>query len=80
MGIRALPAATLQSPTEAQRRAGIVNFSLAGWDSTTLCQRLRQERVIGILRGPGMRLSPHFYTSVSVIDETIDVLTNLAGR
>lgn len=79
-GIRLLPGATLHSPTEARRRAGIVNFSLAGWDSVALCQRLREDQVIGIQRGPGMRLSPHFYTSVAVIDETLSVLANLAGR
>ena len=43
-----------------------------------LYQRLREEQVICVQRGPGVRLSPHFYTSEQVIEETLSLLTQLA--
>lgn len=76
--IGALPGALIHSPLEAQRRAGIVNFSLAGWDNTALQQRLREEQIICVQRGAGVRLSPHFYTREQVIEETLGLLSQLA--
>lgn len=77
-GIARLPGATLHSPLAAQRRAGILNFSLAGWDNAALHQRLREDQVICAQRGLGVRLSPHFYTSQRVIEETLNLLAQLA--
>lgn len=77
-GIRTLPGASLHSPRSSERRAGIVNFNLAGWDNTALQQRLREEKIICIQRGAGVRLSPHFYTSERIIEQTLDVLTQVA--
>lgn len=68
----------IHSPLDPVRRAGILNFSLAGWDNPALYQRLREEQVICVQRGPGVRLSPHFYTSEQVIEETLRLLTQLA--
>lgn len=77
-GIAALPGARLHSPVGIDRRAGILSFSLAGWDNQALHQRLREEQVICVQRGPGVRLSPHFYTSAQVIEETLALLGQLA--
>jgi len=77
-GIRRLPGAIIHSPLAPARRAGILNFSLAGWENPALYQRLREEQVICVQRGPGVRLSPHFYTSEQVIEETLGLLTQLA--
>lgn len=77
-GIRALPGAVLHSPLDPARRAGILNFSLSGWDNPALYQRLRENQVICVQRGPGVRLSPHFYTREQVIEETLGLLTRLA--
>ncbi|MGG2397235.1 aminotransferase class V-fold PLP-dependent enzyme [Pseudomonas sp. SH1-B] len=73
-----LPGAMLHSPLAARRRAGILNFSLAGWDNAALYQRLREEQVICVQRGAGVRLSPHFYTREQVIEETLGLLSQLA--
>ena len=77
-GLAALPGATVHSPMAAARRAGIVNFSLAGWDNAALHATLREANVIGIPRGPGVRLSPHFYTPESVIEDTLAEIERLA--
>lgn len=77
-GIEALPGARLHSALDTERRAGILNFSLDGWDNQALYQRLREEQVICVQRGAGIRLSPHFYTSAQVIEETLVLLAQLA--
>lgn len=77
-GIRSLPGALMHSPHDPQRRAGIVNFSLAGWDTSALHQRLREAQVICVPRGPGLRLSPHFYTTQQAIEGTLSLLARLS--
>ena len=77
-GIAALPGARLLSPPQAERRAGILTFSLAGQDNAALFETLRQQQVVCAQRGGGIRLSPHFYTPETVIDETLGLLRRLA--
>jgi selenocysteine lyase/cysteine desulfurase len=77
-GLARIPGVSLHSPCEPGRRAGIVTFSLAGWDNRVLFQRLRDEQVICAQRGGGIRLSPHFYSETRVIEETLQVLHQLA--
>ncbi len=74
-----IPGARLHSPRNPARRAGIVTFSLSGWEHQALYQRLRAEQVICALRGGGIRLSPHFYTEARVIEETLRLLQGLAA-
>lgn len=77
-GLQRLPGASLHSPLDPRRRAGIITFSLAGWDNQQLFTRLRQEQVICAQRGKGVRLSPHFYTDHAVIEQTLALLGQLA--
>ncbi|MED5388584.1 MAG: aminotransferase class V-fold PLP-dependent enzyme [Pseudomonadota bacterium] len=66
--------ATLLSPTERARRAGIVTFTLPDEAPGDTFQRLRQAGVVCAERGGGVRVSPHFYTDYSVIDRTLALL------
>ncbi|MNP41680.1 putative cysteine desulfurase [compost metagenome] len=77
-GLSQLPGAHLHSPLNPARRAGIVTFSLDGWDNARLLERLRHEQVVCIQRGAGIRFSPHFYTTETVIEETLALLRKLA--
>lgn len=77
-GIAALPGASLLSPQEPERRAGILTFCLGGRDNAELFESLRQNQVVCALRGGGIRLSPHFYTPERVIEETLELLAQLA--
>jgi len=79
-GLSAIPGATIHSPREAGRRAGILNFTLDGWDQAQLFEALRQQQVVCAQRGAGIRLSPHFYTTGQVLDETLTLISQLAGR
>ena len=67
-------AATLISPTEPERRAGIVTFALPHESPGTTFQRLKQQGVVCAERGGGIRFSPHFYTAFSVIDRALALL------
>jgi cysteine desulfurase/selenocysteine lyase len=73
-GLIALPGIHMHSPADPQRRAGILTFSLDGWDNQALHQHLMQQQVVCAQRGGGVRLSPHFYTPPQVIEETLDLL------
>lgn len=77
-GLARLPAASLHSPQDPTRRAGILTFSLSGWDNARLLESLREEQVVCIQRGAGIRFSPHFYTPTAVIEETLALIANLA--
>jgi selenocysteine lyase/cysteine desulfurase len=78
-GLDRIPGASLHSPLDPSRRAGIVTFSLASWENQALFERLRAEKVVCALRGGGVRLSPHFYTEARVIEETLLLLRQLAS-
>ncbi len=77
-GLLRIPGLGLHSPRDPQRRAGIVNFTLAGHDQAELFKRLTAEQVVCAQRGAGIRLSPHFYTTDRVLDETLTLLGHIA--
>ncbi|PTU75707.1 aminotransferase class V-fold PLP-dependent enzyme [Pseudomonas mangrovi] len=76
--LRAIPGVTVRSPADRTRRAGIVTFSVAGKDPQQLYRQLMAEQVVCAPRGGGIRLSPHFYTSAQVLDESLALITRLA--
>ncbi|MGY4535353.1 cysteine desulfurase/selenocysteine lyase [Pseudomonas sp. TE3786] len=73
-GLSALPGVALHTPLNPSRRAGIITFSIDGQDTQALYQRLKDNNVVCIPRGKGIRLSPHFYTEARVIEETLALL------
>ncbi|MDD1016609.1 aminotransferase class V-fold PLP-dependent enzyme [Pseudomonas rubra] len=79
-GLAAIPGVRLHSPQDLRRRAGIVSFSIAGIANTQVYQQLKQQQVVCIVRGPGVRFSPHFYTPRQIIDETLAIVREIAER
>ncbi|WP_433884982.1 aminotransferase class V-fold PLP-dependent enzyme [Pseudomonas vranovensis] len=79
-GLAAIPGVRVHSPQEPARRSGIVSFSIEGIENVHVYQRLKQEQVICIPRGPGVRFSPHFYTPKQIIDETLAIVRQIAER
>jgi len=77
-GLASIPGVHLHSPVSPEKRAGIVTFSLQGQDNTTVYQSLLAEQTICALRGPGIRFSPHFYSSEQLIDEAVQQVRRLA--
>lgn len=67
----------LLSPADPARRAGILTFRIDGWDNQALFERLKKEQIVCALRGGGIRLSPHFYTRLEVIEQSMAVVRGL---
>ncbi|MGV8918597.1 MAG: aminotransferase class V-fold PLP-dependent enzyme [Pseudomonas sp.] len=76
-GLKSIPGARLHTSSNPERRAGILSFSLDGVENSKVFQRLMQEQVVCITRGPGVRFSPHFYTESRVIDETLAIVRQM---
>lgn len=79
-GLQGIEGVQLLSVRDRQKRAGIVTFTLAGWENRTLHERLKSEQIICAQRGGGIRLSPHFYTRSHVIEHSLRVVRQLASK
>lgn len=62
------------TPKKDTERAGIVIFGNAQHTPTELYEMLYAENIITAERGSGVRVSPHFYNTVSEIDRLLEVL------
>jgi cysteine desulfurase/selenocysteine lyase len=78
MGLEAIPGVQLHSPTDPERRAGIVNFSVDGRANADIYRALTANQVICAQRGPGVRFSPHFYTDERLIDDALRQVRHIA--
>lgn len=78
-GLSAIPGVRLHTPKNPEKRAGILSFSLDGIANAHVFEHLKQEQVVCVQRGPGIRFSPHFYTESRVIDETLAIVRTLAA-
>jgi len=68
---------TILSPAEKALRGGIMTFKINNIDSNKLYMALMKKGVICACRGGGVRFSPHFYTSKTVMDSAIRILKAL---
>lgn len=64
----------LRSPMPGQRRAGIVAMDHRRIDNTELFRRLTENKVYCALRGGLIRLSPHFYTRQSAMEQALAII------
>jgi len=53
-------------------RSGIVTFIPRGRDPVALARRMEQAGVIVSARGPGIRVSPHFYNTTEELDRVLE--------
>jgi selenocysteine lyase/cysteine desulfurase len=79
-GLSAIPGVRLHTPKNPEKRAGILSFSLDGIANAHVFEHLKQEQVVCVQRGPGIRFSPHFYTESRVIEETLAIVRTLSAR
>jgi cysteine desulfurase / selenocysteine lyase len=76
-GLTSLPGIELVTPSDPDRRAGIVTFRHPHRDRGSLHAALMGKAVICSERCGGVRLSPHFYTPDAVIDRALQVVEDL---
>ena len=60
------------TPSEPERRAGIISFFVEHTDEVAVL--LGRERVVFSVRGGAIRFAPHFYNTVEEIEHVVDIL------
>ena len=75
--LQQLPGIMLHTETAPDRLAGIINFSVEGYDNQSLYEQLMQLKVVCAARGPGIRWAPHFYQSKTTLDQAVRLLKSL---
>lgn len=79
-GLKGLAGVRVDTPTDSRRRAGIVTFRVPGRRPESILQALRRAEIFAARRGPGVRLSPHFYTPLAQLDHCLDVLADFLAK
>jgi selenocysteine lyase/cysteine desulfurase len=77
-GLSTIDGVRLHSTRTAERRSGILTFSLDHIATADVWQQLMRNQVVCLPRGPGIRFSPHFYTQSRVIEETLAIVKRIA--
>lgn len=73
------PRVRLLTNSDLRHRSGIVTFApspRADHTVDTLFAKLTEQQVFCARRGGGIRLSPHFYTPMSDLDKTINIIVS----
>ena len=65
------------TPKEDEERAGIVIFESEQYTPAEIYEMLYAENIITAERGSGVRVSPHFYNTVSEVERLLEVLPDL---
>ena len=76
-GLRDMPYVELVTPSQPERRAGILTFRCRNLSGQDLHAELAKRRVICAVRAGGIRLSPHFYTPGEVIDRALAEISQI---
>ncbi|MDN5848694.1 MAG: aminotransferase class V-fold PLP-dependent enzyme [Nitrococcus sp.] len=71
------PTLSLITPAEPHRHAGIVTFRANGVDAHALSRQLRNRGVICAHRLGGIRLSAHYYNTVTSLDRAVDIVLTI---
>lgn len=77
-GLAQIPGVSLLGDSRPERTAGILTLRIGEGEQASYFEALRRAQVVCAQRGGGIRLSPHFYTPVRVIEETLGVIHALA--
>jgi selenocysteine lyase/cysteine desulfurase len=77
-GLSTIDGVRLHSTRTAERRSGILTFSVDHIPAADVWQQLMRNQVVCLPRGPGIRFSPHFYTQSRVIEETLAIVKRIA--
>ena len=67
----------LLTPATEKARGGIVTFIINDCDNAEIYHKLMKNKVICANRKGGIRLSPHFYTSLEKIQKGLDIIDSV---
>lgn len=71
------PLGRLGTPSDPERRAGIIRFETE--DAERVHARLRERMVYASLRSGAVRFSPHYWNTEAEIDRTVDTVRAVLG-
>ena len=74
--LRALDCRIL-TPSEPDRRAGILTFSPSRQESGKVYKQLMERGILCAERGGGIRFSPHFYTPANALQFALEILQEI---
>jgi len=76
-GLTDMPGAALLRPYDPDRVSGIVSFRPLNKDPLEVQQALKNRKLSCVVRGGGIRLSPHFYQAGKPVLEMLDIIEDV---
>lgn len=73
-----MPHIQLHGPAIPERRSGMINFTMTGKPPEQIYSDLLAGNIICAKRGPGIRLSPHYYQTEKDLQRCCDLLADSA--
>jgi selenocysteine lyase/cysteine desulfurase len=77
-GLGEIPGVTLETPTHPELAAGMTRYGIEGLEGTALQDELWRRRRIRVRGAPAVRQSTHIYNDFAQLDETLEVVRDLA--
>ncbi|MGM0657207.1 MAG: aminotransferase class V-fold PLP-dependent enzyme [Pseudomonadota bacterium] len=79
-GLERIPGVEIITPSDPDRRAGIVCFTPGRLDPGDVLKKLAANSIFAAKRGPAVRLSPNFYTPEAHIGEALEAIEAILSR
>lgn len=77
-GLREIPGVIVETPAHPELAAGMTRYGIQGLEGTTLQDELWSRRRIRVRGAPAVRQSCHIYNDFAQLDETLEVVRDLA--
>jgi selenocysteine lyase/cysteine desulfurase len=77
-GLSEIPGVVLRTPTHPELAAGITRYGIEGLEGTKLQDELWNRKRIRVRGAPAVRQSCHIYNNFTQLDETLEVVRDLA--
>ena len=77
-GLSEIPGVVLETPTHPDLAAGMTRYGVDGLEGTTLQDELWRRRRIRVRGAPAVRHCTHIYNDFAKLDETLEVVRELA--
>jgi selenocysteine lyase/cysteine desulfurase len=77
-GLIKIPGVVLETPTHPDLAAGMTRYRVEGLEGTTLQDELWRRRRIRVRGAPAVRQCTHIYNDFAQLDETLEVVRDLA--
>ena len=77
-GLSEIPGVTIETPMSPELAAGMTRYGIEGREGTVLQDELWRRKRIRVRGAPSVRQSCHIYNDFAQLDETLEVVKELA--